>query len=257
MALKSCLPSSPFDIAYHRFEFIHIPKCGGTSIHRRLAEVLGPAYSFGRRFLSDAKVAIANREGSESIPVAKDKSFASMRAKLLGAGAHVGCGMNPINQFAPSGVMMVRFAIVREPLERLASLRRHCLDHPAHRLNHQLQNPREATLKEFILANIDDKEIVNPMAHQLTGIFNQQGKAPPSVQMIDKLVGECIIDAIFSISELNLFYDYMNSRIPGFGELESHNVSRSSIEDHEIQEARDLYRERCKIDYEIYDHITR
>lgn len=66
---------------------------------------------------------------------AEDPSFSSLRQQTVGSRAHVGTGQNPINHYAPPGSLLIRFVLVRNPLERLASLRRHCLDHKAHRLN--------------------------------------------------------------------------------------------------------------------------
>lgn len=247
MFLKSPLPVTPFDINYHRFEFVHIPKCGGTSLHRRFSEVLGSRYQYGKKFLEVSRA--TNSQGIHA-------ELGNLRKTLLGAGAHTGSGLNPINQIAPYGVVMIRFAIIRDPLQRLASLRRHCLDHPAHRLNQQLENPSEATFKQFILANRNDKEINNPMSFQLAGAFRKNDHIPRGAELIEVLVKQCIIDAIFTLSDMNSFHKYINKRIPGFGKIAAQNVSRSAIPDDDISEARDLVHELCDSDYQVYKLVS-
>lgn len=99
-----------FDPTTQVFEFNHVPKCGGTTLHDFLSRLMDGRYVHCR----------PNTDWKADFPAA------------VGAGGHQLCGQNPIAHRKNREV--VRLIVLREPLQRILSFHRHVRTNPEHYL---------------------------------------------------------------------------------------------------------------------------
>lgn len=99
-----------FDPQTQVFDFTHIPKCGGTTVHDYLEKLMDDRYIH----------CFPGSGWEEKMPT------------MWGAGGHQLRDQNPISR-KPKEV--VRLIIMREPLQRFISFYKHILDHPGHYLS--------------------------------------------------------------------------------------------------------------------------
>ena len=140
------LVDRPFRFGRHTLIFVHIPKCGGTSLHRTLEEIGGFRYRHLR----------GRREDLEGIE------------ELDGIGGHQNFGSTPLHQ---SRDRLVYITVIRPPMERVLSFYRHVLDHPNHHLRQQMPELEKAEPLEFVerLLEVENYEISNLQTKMLTG----------------------------------------------------------------------------------------
>jgi len=144
--VKLC--GQPFE-PHHTLVFVHIPKCGGTSMHRTLETIFGTRYRHLRGRPEDL-------EGLENV-----------RA----IGGHQNFGSTPVHR-ARTG--LVYMTVIRPPAERVLSFHRHVLDHPNHHIRVQMPGIEKASPAEFIEALVAARndEITNLQTKMLTGRRN-------------------------------------------------------------------------------------
>lgn len=102
--------SDTFDPETQVFEFSHIPKCGGTTVHHFLEQLMDGKYT-------------------HCFP---GSGWEDRMPDVWGAGGHQLRGQNPISTRDEKEV--VRLIIMREPLQRFMSFYRHMKDNPGHYL---------------------------------------------------------------------------------------------------------------------------
>lgn len=140
------LEGKRFRFGFHTLIFVHIPKCGGTSLHRTLENIQGLQYRHLRGIPEDL-------EGIES---------------LDGIGGHQNFGSTPLHK---SRSRLVYITVIRSPVERVLSFYRHILDHPNHHLRRAHPDLKDASPTQFVerLAAEGNYEISNLQTKMLTG----------------------------------------------------------------------------------------
>lgn len=91
------------------FNFIHVPKCGGTTLHHFLEGMMDGNYML----------------------CAPETGWEKRMPTLWGAGGHQLRDQNPIRL---TNKEVVNLIVMREPLQRFISFYKHILDHPDHHL---------------------------------------------------------------------------------------------------------------------------
>lgn len=102
--------SDRFDPQTQVFDFTHIPKCGGTTVHDFLEKLMDGRY----------------------VHCFPGSGWESKMLDMWGAGGHQLRDQSPISR-KPKEI--VRLIIMREPLQRFMSFYKHILDHPDHYLS--------------------------------------------------------------------------------------------------------------------------
>lgn len=113
-----------FDPETQSFDFTHIPKCGGTTVHHFLKQLMDSHYQH----------------------CAPDTGWREHIENAWGAGGHQLRGQNPISKRKNKEI--VRLIILREPLQRFLSFYRHVVDHPNHYLA-QTFDARSSSVLDF------------------------------------------------------------------------------------------------------------
>lgn len=116
--------SDTFDHKTQSFDFSHVPKCGGTTVHHFLKQLMDDRY----------------------VHCSPDSGWREHMRQAWGAGGHQLRGQNPISQRKRKEI--VRLIILREPLQRFLSFHRHVNDHPGHYLA-QVPGLRGASVLDF------------------------------------------------------------------------------------------------------------
>lgn len=140
------LAGRPFEFGRHTLIFVHIPKCGGTSLHRTLEEIDGLRYRHLRGTPADL-------DGIE---------------QLGGIGGHQNFGSTPLHRDRDH---LVYITVIRSPRDRIGSFYRHVRDHPEHHLRAQIPGIHEMGPVEFVetLAAAGNYEISDLQTKMLTG----------------------------------------------------------------------------------------
>ena len=135
-----------FDPATQVFDFSHVPKCGGTTVHDFLGRLTDDNY-----MLCDPHTGWQKRIDT-----------------LWGAGGHQTRGQNPISQ--RKGFEVVRLIIMREPLQRILSFYRHVRNNPGHYLAVRPE-VKGKTLLEFAqyCEDSQNREFCNLQSQFVTG----------------------------------------------------------------------------------------
>lgn len=140
------LTDRPFRFGRHTLIFVHIPKCGGTSLHRTLEEIEGLTYRHLRGSPRDT-------EGIEDFD---------------GVGGHQNFGATPLHQQRDR---LVYITVIRPPRERVLSFYRHVLEHPNHHLHRLIAEAGAKDPVAFVKTLVAAKnyEITNLQTKMLTG----------------------------------------------------------------------------------------
>lgn len=141
------MSASRFDPETQSFVFCHVPKCGGTTMHAFLEEVMQGHYVH----------CAPGNDWQERVPTA------------WGAGGHQVNGQNPLSQRRNKEI--IRLVVLRDPLDRFLSFWRHIQDHPNHYLA-QRPGVREMSPSQFAeyavaeklyeFHNLQSKYVVGP-----------------------------------------------------------------------------------------------
>lgn len=144
--------------------FVHVPKCGGSSVHRFLGQALGGRYV----------------NVYEQLVQAGLEDHRSRFERALGIGGHYGIDQNPGLSFLPGRVPRY-MSIVREPVARFVSHFRYYTRSPNSGVLAKYPEVREFSLQDYIafLRRRNDTYHVNVQTRMLTGqaMFDEGAKA--------------------------------------------------------------------------------
>ncbi len=140
------LKDGPFRPGRHTLIFVHVPKCGGTSLHRTLEAIPG----FNYRHLRG-----------------RPEDLAGLDA-LDGVGGHQNFSATPLHK-ARDGLVYI--TVLREPRARILSFHRHVTTQAHHHLHREFPRLAEMSPLAFVetLAAAGNPEIGNLMTRMLTG----------------------------------------------------------------------------------------
>ena len=136
----------PFQPGRHTLIFVHVPKCGGTSLHRTLETIPGLRYRHLRGRPEDL-------DGIEA---------------LDGVGGHQNFSATPLHK-ARDGLVYI--TVLRSPRTRILSFYRHVMAHTHHHLHRQFPGLAAMGPVAFVetLARAGNFEIENLQTKMLTG----------------------------------------------------------------------------------------
>ena len=193
--------SDKFDPQTQVFDFTHIPKCGGTTVHRFLEELMDGNY----------------------VHCLPDSGWQEKMPHMWGAGGHQLRDQNPISR-KPKEI--VRLIIMREPLQRFISFYKHILDHPDHYLSIRPE-VKGASALQFAqyCESVDITEFSNLQARFIAGPRGDMHDLP--------FLLETLKTEFDFIVPLHMLSTLRPSLAQFFGkpapELVSHNVSKPFI----------------------------
>ena len=143
---KTLKLDGPFEPGRHTLIFVHVPKCGGTSLHRTLELAPGLAYRHLR---------------------GRPEDLVGIEA-LDGIGGHQNFSATPLHRIRNN---LVYITVMRSPRARVLSFYRHVMTHAHHHLHQQVPDLADMGPEEFVkaLAAIDNYEIANLQTKMLTG----------------------------------------------------------------------------------------
>lgn len=224
------LRGQPFDPSRHTLIFTHIPKCGGTSLHKTLGHALGePRY---RVFTGLAE----QRENLDD---------------LIGGGGHQKFGTNPLHQ---NGRQVVYVTMLREPFARFCSFFHHVRWDHRHFL--RKQNPAVARMAPLQLIDYLD-EIGNPSVRDF-----QTAMLAPYARTAEQAIMH--IERNYSIigilENMPSFMASLSAMFPG-AELGTYDLNKTTtfIEPMRLDSPRlmDKVLEISRLDYAIYSHFSK
>ncbi len=156
----------------HIFIFTHIPKCGGTSIHKMLNEILEGKYVY---------VEPNQNTGNISDELKKQLKLA------VGAGGHQGFQKNPIIHHQSMNKNRVYSITVREPYERYLSFYRHVQSRPRHYLRKKYPDLSEMNPIQLANCMLEDNnvEISNHMTKMLVGLEHSKPTSDAAINILE------------------------------------------------------------------------
>lgn len=228
------LEGEPFKFGRHTFIFTHIPKCGGTSLHRTFEAIFGDGYAWGPNFRKLRRAPIQAEECR----------------KLHGGGGHVNFGCDPLTRDPERN--FVYFTVLRNPVDRFLSFHRHIIDHPAHRLSKLYPKAREMNPLEFatLIHEAKDPESGNRQSIMLTAREN----AEPD-EVIEHVEKNYSIVGL--LERMDILLEELQKIFPNFT-INQHrlNSSRARHEAPELVRLESYLRDVNARDFALYEHFA-
>lgn len=155
---------TPLDFAKQKLVFVHIPKCGGTSMHTLLENLFEGKYSHVR-------------PGGD---------WESQLGVVNGVGGHQNYGSDPLTKYysADNDMEMVYISMMREPFARYLSFYNHIQRRPGHHLATrypELINMPPLEFAEFLFTK-EKQSIANVQCQMLAGAGVEIATAELAVQ---------------------------------------------------------------------------
>lgn len=140
------LKNGPFRPGHHTLIFVHVPKCGGTSLHHTLETIPGFNYRHLRGRPEDL-------DGLDA---------------LDGVGGHQNFSATPLHKTRDG---LVYITVLREPRARILSFYKHVTTQSHHHLHRDFPGLAELDPVAFVetLATAGNTEISNLMTRMVTG----------------------------------------------------------------------------------------
>ena len=224
-----------FDFDNDKFVFVHIPKCGGTSLHIYFQEVFGSSY----------------------IHIVPNVDWQSVISNIIGAGGHQYNGANPICKINTKK-KLIKFTTLREPLSRFISYYKHIQSRPEHHVCKLEGYQKDFTLSQFAKFCIEskNKEFDNLMSRFVAGKNFENLKLSEIIEIFDNdFELFCPTEYIdFYYQKLSKFFQKDLLRIP-----KMRNVDRSNkyISEKEIEKAASIVYDHNFKDLRLYQHCTK
>lgn len=237
MTIRRIERGGRIDFASEVLVFVHVPKCGGTSTHAMLSDMLGP----GRYALISPR----------HVWRQSDADWREALAEVWGAGGHQPFEQNPI---VPGGKPRVYVSLVREPFDRFISFYSHVQRHPSHYLNLRRRELRDMDPLAFarVLAEDGNQEISNLQTRMLSGKTSGPPRAETAIDTIERnfsLVG-CIEFPAHFESGIAALTGRPASAFP-------HERRRPQAAPAESRALRDLIHALNEEDLKVHEHVKR
>ena len=236
------LSGQAFDLNEHTLIFTHIPKCGGTSLHKTLEHLLG---------INRYRVFVGKPNPSENLD------------QLRGGGGHQRFGNNALHLYAQRK-SIVYTTVLREPFEQFKSWYMHLKRDRVHNLRLRFPGIEQCTPIE-ILDYLD--KIDNRSARNLQSLM-----VSPGARSIDDLIEHVRENytVVGALDEFDLYLDSISGLFGGW-EIRKFDLNKkttglnylkqsmaSSGDDREIFDEPDLrerFYEQNEMDLALYHHF--
>lgn len=225
-----------FDINNDKFQFVHVPKCGGSSLHLFFDSMLDQKYLHVKSMTE-----IGLKEKIE---------------KMVGAGGHQVNGGNPICKTNCEG-RFFKFISLREPLDRVISMYKHIIARPGHHI-HKLEGfNSNFSLTEFSLFCIEKD--LDPFNNLMSKFVAGSKSKIDHLSVSDICM---IFDKDFDLFCPTEFIDFYYEKLTYFFQkpfkpiLKRKNISRKDIliNDKDIEKAANLIYEKNYKDLRLYQY---
>jgi hypothetical protein len=218
-----------FSTEIHTLIFTHIPKCGGTSLHKTFEGLLGKDKY--RVFIGPA---IAEQDLS----------------KLRGGGGHQRFGNNPLHHVRSN---IVYTTVLRNPFKQFISYYYHLKrdEHHILRLKYpEIVNYSPLELIHF-LSSIDNRSANNIQSLMLA----------PKARSIDEVIEH--VESNYSIvGTLENYKTYLNeiSKLFPLRKLDEYQLNKKDENadnfDFDVDQTRSVFNDQNKIDLQLYKHFS-
>lgn len=227
-----------FDWEHELFLFVHIPKCGGTSIHEL----------FKTKFLDTYEVFVNKKY---------DRNFLKT---LNGAGGHQLNGQSPLD--AIQGKSFKKLCLIRHPVDRVLSLYKHVMRFPkSHPLSKFEDHGSFEDYNVINFAKVCIQKNVPELSNYCSNFILGSWEEPSSFdQIIEKLHQDF---KFFSVIE---FMETLQNELCEYFEINSHDdeiihtnksSSQESIPLSIKKDLSALLHESGYYDFELYNYIYR